>query len=402
MSRPFLSIVLLAFLFGCDTAEGPAPGETRFTHDDGEDEQETQAYFALPDDKGERIDSEELSFHAQTVVDGLMIPWSLAFLPDGMVLITERQGALRLVRDGELESLPMEGTPQVFAQGQGGLLDIALAPDFEDSGWIYLSYSSADAGGSNTSLRRARLDPDNNRLTDQQDLFTGVPLSGGNRHFGGRLVTRDDDILLSIGDRGEQDEAQSLVSHAGSVVRLSVEGSFPEDNPFVDDPDAQPEIWTYGHRNIQGMAVHPVTGEIWSHEHGPQGGDELNILRAGQNYGWPEVTHGSNYDGTPITDMTEQEGMISPLHHWTPAIAPSGMAFVTGDRYPEWAGNLLIGSLVGQELRRVVLDGEEVVHEETLLQGSGRIRDVRMGPDGYIYLSNESTGSIIRLLPADD
>lgn len=386
MKITFLAPLMIAALIGCsDSGNGSTSNDN--TPPSG--------------DTGDRIDSEELSFHVETVVEGLMIPWSIAFLPGGVMLVTERHGALRVVRDGELDPIPVSGVPEVYAQGQGGLLDVVPHPDYANNGWLYLTYSDPGEGGAHTALMRARLDMEQHLLTDQAVLFSGMPKTSATQHFGGRAVVRDGYVFLSTGDRGDMEEAQNLSSHNGSILRLHDDGRVPDDNPFLDQPGAQPEIWTYGHRNVQGLTVHPESGELWSHEHGPRGGDEINIIRAGLNYGWPVITYGVNYDGTPITDNTEQEGMEQPATYWTPSIAPSGMAFVSGDRYPGWQGNLMVGALVGQELRRVVLDGNEVTHQETLLHGLGRIRDVRMGPDGYLYLANETNGTIVRLIPAD-
>lgn len=358
-------------------------------------------YFTTPERTGEVIESESQAFHVQTVVEGLMIPWSMAFLPDGVALITERRGTLRIVQDGELDPVPLDGVPGVFAEGQGGLLDVMLHPDYENNGWIYLTYADPDEEGAHTALMRAKLDLDGHRLVEQEELFSGVPRTNSTRHFGGRMVFRDGYVFVGTGDRGEMDEAQNLASHNGVVIRLHEDGAIPEDNPFVEDAGALPEIWSYGHRNIQGMTLHTASDVIWSHEHGPRGGDEINIIRRGLNYGWPEITHGVDYDGTPISDDTEREGMEQPVTYWTPSIAPSGMTFVSGEQYPQWEGNLLVGALAGQELRRVVLEGEDVADQETLLQGLGRIRDVRMAPDGYIYIADESSGMIVRLVPAE-
>lgn len=358
-------------------------------------------YFPLPEEPGERIDSETMSFHVQTVVDGLSTPWGIAFLPGGITLITERDGSLRIVRNGRLNPVSVNGTPEVFSQSQGGLLDIAAHPDYENNGWIYITYSIDAADGSHTALMRARLDRENHQLTDQEYLFDGEPKTTAGQHFGSRIVFLDGYVYVSSGDRGVMDEAQNLASHNGTIIRLHDDGRIPEDNPFVDEPGAQPEIWSYGHRNVQGMALRPGSQQIWAHEHGPRGGDEVNITGRGLNFGWPEITYGVNYDGTPITDETEREGMEQPVIYWDPSIAPSGMAFVDGNTYPDWTGNSMVGALAGQELRRLVLDGDEVTHQETLLQGRGRIRDVEMGPDGYLYIANETNGSIQRLIPAD-
>lgn len=342
------------------------------------------------------------SFRVITLADGLEHPWGMAFLPDGGVLITERPGRLRLYRNGVLEPEPITGLPRIAPVGQGGLLDIALHPDYRDNGWLYLSYAAAGPGGVGTEVARARLQ--GRRLVDLQRLFALQPKSGTGRHFGSRLrFDRRGYLYITLGDRGDRARAQRLDDHAGSVIRLHDDGRVPRDNPFIDRDGARPEIYSYGHRNPQGMALHP-NGEIWIHEHGPQGGDELNRILAGRNYGWPVITYGVNYViGTPIGEGTAKPGMEQPLHYWVPSIAPSGMAFYRGDRFPAWRGDLFIGSLKFRLLVRLRLDGMTVVDEERLLQGElGRIRDVRNGPDGYLYLlTDESDGKLVRLEPAE-
>lgn len=365
-------------------------------------------YFAGPEYDLERISSDAQDFYVQTVLEGLSVPWGLAFLPDNRVLITERAGSIHIVENGRLREQPLGNVPEVHAHGQGGLLDIALHPEYEKNGWIYITYARPDgSGGSNTALSRMQLD--GYAFTDVELLFSGEPASSRRHHFGSRIVFDDEGyVYFSIGDRGVMDSAQDLSSHTGVVIRLHDDGSVPSDNPFVDPvnlPEGQteirPEIYAYGSRNIQGMKLHPETREIWSHEHGPRGGDEINIIRAGRNYGWPEITHGINYNGSIITPHTAREGMEQPLLHWTPSIAPSGMAFVTGDRYPGWKNSLMVGTLAPRYLHRVALDGERVVSQEELLPGIGRVRDVRLAPDGYLYVATENPGIIYRLIPAD-
>ena len=365
-------------------------------------------YFPAPDQNLERISSDAQDFYVQTVLTGLSVPWGLAFLPDNRVLITERAGRIHIVENGRLREQPLDNVPQVHAHGQGGLLDIALHPDYENNGWIYITYSRPDgSGGSNTALSRMRMD--GYAFTDVELLFSGEPTSNRRHHFGSRIVFDDDGyVYFSIGDRGLMATAQDLSTHAGVVIRLHDDGRVPSDNPFVDpanlpegQTEARPEIYVYGSRNVQGMQLHPETREVWSHEHGPRGGDEINIIRAGLNYGWPEITHGINYDGSIITRDTAREGMEQPLLHWTPSIAPSGMAFVTGDRYPGWKNSLMVGTLAPRYLHRVELDGERVVAQEELLPGIGRVRDVRQAPDGYLYVAAENPGIIYRLIPAE-
>ena len=349
--------------------------------------------------------TEKHALRVDVLVDGLDHPWSLAFLPDGRKLVTERAGRLRIVNaDWTLDPEPVSGLPSSLdTNGQGGLHDVVPHPDFARNGLVYLAYAGRGDGGHGTELARGRLD--GHRLVDTQVLFRALPKSGGGRHFGGRVVLDGNGhVFLTLGDRGDRPRAQDLGDHAGSVIRLNEDGSVPADNPFVNRPGARPEIYTYGNRNVQGAALNPWTGEVWTHEHGPQGGDEVNVIRAGTNYGWPVITYGVNYFiGTSIGEGTHKEGMAQPLHYWDPSIAPSGMAFYDGDRFPEWRGNLLVGSLKFRLLARLELDGEKVVHEERLLEDElGRIRDVRVGPDGHVYLVTDSgNGVIARVSPAD-
>ena len=343
------------------------------------------------------------SLRAATVTEGLEYPWGLAFLPDGRMLVTERPGRLRLVdADGRLHPQPVSGVPAVAAVGQGGLLDVALHPDFARNRWIYLSYAAQGEGGYGTEVVRARLEGQS--LRDLKVVFSMRPKTTAGHHFGSRLVfDRQGYLYITLGDRGDMGRAQRLDDHAGSVIRLHDDGRVPADNPFVALPNALPEKFTLGNRNIQGAALHPATGALWAHEHGPQGGDEINVIRAGVNYGWPVATYGRNYgSGTPIGEGTHMAGTAQPLLQWTPSIAPSGMAFYRGDKFPAWRGNLFVGALRGQMLVRLELDGERIVREERLLENKvGRIRDVRNGPDGYLYLLiDDARGRIVRLEPA--
>ena len=342
------------------------------------------------------------SLRAATVTEGLEYPWGLAFLPDGRMLVTERPGRLRLVdADGRLHPQPVSGVPAVAAVGQGGLLDVALHPDFARNRWIYLSYAAQGEGGYGTEVVRARLEGQS--LRDLKVVFSMRPKTTAGHHFGSRLVfDRQGYLYITLGDRGDMGRAQRLDDHAGSVIRLHDDGRVPADNPFVALPNALPEKFTLGNRNIQGAALHPATGALWAHEHGPQGGDEINVIRAGVNYGWPVATYGRNYgSGTQIGEGTHKAGMAQPLLQWTPSIAPSGIAFYTGDKFPAWRGNLFVGALRGQMLVRLELDGERIVREERLLENKvGRIRDVRNGPDGYLYLLiDDARGRIVRLEP---
>jgi aldose sugar dehydrogenase len=352
--------------------------------------------------QGAAVRSDKHVFNVVPLVSGLQNPWSIAWLPDGRMLVTERPGRVRIVsKDFKLDPEPVQGLPKIVVGGQGGLFEVALHPNYRDNGWIYISYSGPGEGGHGTELMRAKLD--GHRLVEQQVIFRLLPKSDTSVHFGGRIVFDGKGrVFLTLGDRGEMPRAQRLNDHAGSVIRLNDDGTVPKDNPFVNRSDARPEKFTYGNRNMQGAALHPKTGELWTHEHGPQGGDEVNVMRAGRNYGWPVVTYGVNYGfGTKIGEGTQKEGMEQPLHNWVPSIAPSGMAFYEGDKFPNWRGNVLVGSLKDEMLVRLELDGEKIVKEERMLKGAiGRIRDVRVGPDGYVYLlTDERRGVLARLEP---
>lgn len=360
-------------------------------------------YFSHPTETLEVHSSEEFNFTVQTVVEGLEFPWGVAFLPNGNVLITERDsGNLMLVRDGVLVEDPIGGVPEVSERGQGGLLDVELHPNYDENGWIYITYSKRGEVGQNTSLIRAKYDEETHSLTDLEELFAGTPTTEGGAHFGGRIVFDHDGYLFfAIGDRGRMDTAQDITNSHGNLYRLNDDGTIPSDNPFVGI-EGMDEIYSYGHRNIQGMDVHPETGIVWTNEHGPRGGDELNIQdKPGANYGWPVISYGINYDGSIITEETEKEGMEQPVVEWTPSIAPSGLAFVSGDKYPAWNGNALNGALAFQLISRIVLDGDAFVHEERIVEGIGRIREVQQGPDGYIYFTNESNGTLNRIIPVE-
>lgn len=349
-------------------------------------------------------------FRVVTVAEGLEHPWSIAFLPGGDMLVTERPGRLRIVRDGTLLPDAVSGVPEVFAEGQGGLLDVVPHPDFANNRLLYLSYSKPLAEGSTTAVVRGRFEGD--QLSDVEEIFEAE--SRGRGHYGSRLAfDGNGHVFISVGDRQappsgdlESHPAQDLSNHHGTVLRLHDDGRVPADNPFVDQAGARPEIFSYGHRNIQGLAIHPETGAVWANEHGPQGGDEVNLVRPGLNYGWPVVGFGVNYrSGQAIHEGTQREGMESPVHVWVPSIATSGALVYTGERFPEWGGNLFVGGLAGEQLARLTLDGQRVVHEETLLVGPGRVRDVRQGPDGFIYLAIDHRGGeptpIVRLEPIE-
>ncbi|MBB6005370.1 PQQ-dependent sugar dehydrogenase [Arcicella rosea] len=339
----------------------------------------------------------------ETVVTGLNVPWGIAFLPNGDMLVTERTGQLRLVHEGKLVAEPIQGLPAIVSKGQGGLLDIKLHPNYVKNGWIYFTYSSPAAEGetgkgSNTALMRAKLV--GNTLTEQKVVFKATPNVTTNHHYGGRIAfDRAGYLFLTVGERGQQDEAQKLTTFQGKVVRLHDDGTVPTDNPFVGKEGARPEIYSYGHRNPQGFVINPTTGDLWEHEHGPQGGDEVNILKKGANYGWPAITFGIGYDNAVISSDTARAGMEQPITYYRPSIAPCGMTFVTSKKFPDWKGNLLIGSLKFHYIKRCVIKNNKVVSQETIFENIGRVRDIKEGPDGNIYVAVESTGSIVKISP---
>ena len=332
------------------------------------------------------------------IVPELQNPWGFAFLPDGSILINEKSGKMIHFKNGE--KTPITGLPKIELLGQGGLMDIELHPNYKQNGWLYISYvSSNDANnGAHTSILRAKLEA--NKLVQQEVLYKALPNTTAGQHFGSRIAFDNEGYLyFSIGERGDRDtNPQDITRDGGKIYRLHDDGTIPEDNPFINAPNAKKAIYSFGHRNPQGMVKHPDTGEIWTHEHGPRGGDEINIIQAGKNYGWPIITYGINYHGTKITDKTSLQGMEQPLHYWDPSIAPSGMAFITTDIYPNWKGNLLVGSLKFQYLDRCVLKNNQVVSEERLLDNIGRVRSVNQGPDGYIYVGVENIG-IVKIIP---
>lgn len=345
----------------------------------------------------------EADLKVDTVASGLKMPWATTFLPNGDLLVTERVGKLRLVKKGVLDPQDISGLPEILYKGQGGLLDVQLHPDYAKNGWIYISYSSpkaegeeGDDGGANTGLIRAKLK--DHALTDVQKLFKALPNVKGGNHFGGRIVfDKKGYVFLSLGERGQKENSQNLGKDQGKVVRLHEDGKIPADNPFVKTPGARPEIWTYGHRNPQGMTIHPTTGVIWAHEHGPQGGDELNIVQKGKNYGWPLITFGIDYDNSIISKDTARAGMEQPVTYWKPSIAPSGMTFVTSSQFKDWNGDLIVGSLKFQYLQHLTVKGNKVTGREIIFNKLGRVRDVRQGPDGNLYVVLENSGKIVRI-----
>jgi len=349
------------------------------------------------------VKTDDYSLRVKTLTTGLKHPWGLAFLPDGRMLVTERAGRLRLIAEnGVLDPESITGLPQIEVDGQGGLLDIVLHPNYAKNGWLYLSYVASNKHGSGTEVARFRLD--GYRLKDFQSIFRMEPKLSGTRHFGSRLLfDKQGYLYITLGDRGDKERAQQLSDHIGTVIRLHDDGSVPIDNPFRNHRNAKAEIYTYGNRNVQGIAQNPWTKAIWAHEHGPQGGDEVNVLRSGVNYGWPVITYGVNYGwGTQIGEGSAKEGMAQPIHYWVPkSIAPSGMAFYDGNQFPDWRGDLFLGALRDQMLVRLEIEGEKVIQEEHLLKGKlGRIRNVKIGADGYLYLLvDASNGKLVRLEP---
>ena len=357
----------------------------------------------------ETFETEGPSIHVRTVADGLSHPWALAFLPDGSMLVTERPGTLRHVTAEGKVSEPIAGVPEVDARGQGGLLDVALDPDFEQNRLVYLSYAEAGDGGNGTAVARGVLGADQAALSEVEVIFRQQPKADSTKHFGSRLVfDGQGHLFVTLGERSDEEfrgQAQDLDSHLGKIVRIHPDGSVPEDNPFVGQDGTLPEIWSYGNRNVQAAAINPETGVLWEIEHGPMGGDEVNIVEPGANYGWPIVSHGLNYDGTIVgSGEAHAEGVVDAIKTWTPVIAPSGMIFYEGDAFPEWQGDLFVGGLAATALVRLELEGDSVTGEERLLESLGlRIRDVVEGPDGALYLlTDEANGEILRVAPAGD
>ena len=344
-----------------------------------------------------------------TLAEGLANPWSLAFLPDGGILVTERSGQLRVVRDGRLDPEPVSGVPESVYAGQGGLLEVSLHPDYAENGQLYLTYAKAGEQGATTALARATFD--GTGLHDVEDIFVADAWATTNLHYGSRLAWAPDGTLfMTVGERNMRNRAQDPGDHAGSIVRLNDDGSVPDDNPFIGQDGFRPEIYSYGHRNPQGLMIHPDTGELWTNEHGPQGGDEVNVVTAGGNYGWPVITFGREYSGAVITDQPWQAGMQQPLAYWVPSIGVSGMTAYTGDAFPEWRGSVFVGGLAGRSagVHRIGFDVDGPDERESILSELGaRIRDVRQGPDGYLYVVTDAntareaaSGTLLRLEPA--
>ena len=387
--RLLLTTLLATFLLACDPAADT-----------------TQSSVAGAPDRAAETGAPTTMLTAAGVTHEVVFPfedilWGFTWLPDGRMLATVKDGRFLLI-DGE-NSTEISGVPEVRDAGQGGLLDVLLDQDFASNRYVYLTWSRSEDGGEKgfTSVGRGRLSDDGTQLENFTSLYDGGPATDKGQHYGSRMVWGPEDghLYFTIGDRGNRDEnPQDTTRDGGKVYRIAADGSIPSDNPFVNAPNAKTAIYSFGHRNLQGMTVHPESGDIWEHEHGPRGGDEVNVIEAGKNYGWPVITYGINYDGTQITQEVAKEGMEQPLHYWVPSIAPSGMAFVTGDRYPGWENDLLVGSLKYSYIKLVHLDGKEVTGEQDIIKNIGRVRDVRMGPDNYIYASIEGTG-IVRVIP---
>ncbi len=357
--------------------------------------------LTLPTGPGQK----SVALQTDTVVTGLKTPWAVAILPDGDMLVTERGGTLRLVHNGKLDPNPIGDVPEVLAKGQGGLLDVVLHPDYAKNGWLYLTYASphasgeaGDADGANTALMRAKLE--NHKLVDKKVLFKATPNVKSNPHFGGRVAfDKEGYLYLSLGERGQKKESQDPMNHLGTVVRLYDDGRVPKDNPFVGNKKGLEAVYSYGHRNPQGLALDPVSGKMWEHEHGPQGGDEVNIVKKGANFGWPAITFGIDYDNSIISEDTARAGMEQPVIYWRPSIAPCGMAFVTSPKFPDWKGDLLVGSLKFNYVMHCTVKGDQITKQEKILEGIGRVRTIREGADGNIYVVAENSGSVFRVSP---
>lgn len=376
----YFSISLLLAIFSCNDKDDAA-------------QVEPEEVFT-----GEVIESEQQKFGVVKITEELSNPWGIAFLPDGRILVTERAGSIRIVKDGKLLEERISGVPQVYAQGQGGLLDIQLHPDYAKNGWIYLSYSKPGPGGAGTTVARTKLN--GNSFTDFQELFSAQPFNTSGVHFGSRIAFDGKGyIFFSCSERGTMENAQTLTNHLGKIIRLHDDGRVPTDNPFVNTPNAKPEIWSYGHRNPQGLIFDKENNLLIEHEHGPRGGDEINIIQKGKNYGWPSISYGINYDGTVLTDKTSLPGMEQPIWYYVPSIAPCGMVKITGEKYPGWKGNLLIGALALRHISRVEISNGKYVKHEKLLQDFARFRAIVQGPDGFIYAATESPGTLIKLVP---
>ncbi|WBL23528.1 PQQ-dependent sugar dehydrogenase [Zunongwangia sp. HRR-M8] len=390
MKKSLLTIGIATMLFACaEDAKNKDKAENENITDAPQQEQ-SKVPDPIPAETNE-------NYTTEMVVDGIQIPWGIDFLPDGSMLISDKSGEMIHFKDGKTQKL--SNVPEVYIRGQGGLLDVAVHPDYKNNGWIYFTYASpeGEGEGGNTALGRAKIE--GTKLSDVEVLYKAAPNTTRGQHFGSRITfDKDGYLYFSAGERGARDvNPQDITRDNGKIYRLNDDGSIPRDNPFVGKENAKEAIYSYGHRNPQGMLLNPETGEIWVHEHGPQGGDEINIVKAGANYGWPIVTYGENYDGTPITEERTKPEFEDPIFYWLPSIAPSGFEYVTSDKYPELKGNLLAGSLKFQYLELLVLDGKKITKREKLVENVGRLRDVVEGPDGIIYLGVEGKG-ILKLI----
>jgi aldose sugar dehydrogenase len=346
------------------------------------------------------IQSEKQKFQVDTITSDLKNPWGITFLSDQRILVTERAGEIRIIENGKLIAEKLEGVPVVFANGQGGLMDITLHPDYKENGWIYLSYSKPGNDGGGTTIARAKVQ--GNKLVELQELFSASPFSDSGLHFGSRIVFDGKGYMFfSSGERGKMENAQTLENHLGKILRLHDDGRVPADNPFVNTKGAKPEIWSYGHRNPQGLVYDRETNTLYDIEHGPKGGDELNKVEKGRNYGWPVITWGINYDGKPISDIQQKEGMEQPIRYWVPSIGPCGAVQVTSDKYPNWKNNILVGALAHMHVARVELENGKYVKEEKLLDKVGRVRAIAQSPEGYLYVATENPGMLVRLVPVE-
>lgn len=338
------------------------------------------------------------SFTAEKLYEGFNNPWGMTWLPDGRMLVTERAGDILIFKNDKFTGEKLSGVPEVVSKGQGGLLDIQIDPDFVKNGWMYISYSKPMEGGASTAVTRFKLK--GNQLIEKKDIFVAKPVLKADFHFGSRIVfDKAGYLYVSVGERGTQPKVQELDNDHGKIHRIYPDGRIPTDNPYAGQAGSSASIWTYGHRNPQGMVYDAANDRIWAVEHGPKGGDELNLIQKGKNYGWPKTSYGINYDGTILTEFKEMEGVENPARYWVPSIGPCGMAIVTSSKYPDWKGNLLVGALAFRHVARVELDGTKYVTEEKLLQDVGRVRHVSQSPDGYLYVLTEGPGLLLKLVP---
>ncbi|MDT0645171.1 PQQ-dependent sugar dehydrogenase [Zunongwangia sp. F260] len=388
MKKLLLILVAIITLHAC--GENGKSTDTATAAQDSAEEITTET--SVPEPIPAESTSESYSY--EVVVSDMQIPWGFTFMPDGSMLITEKSGEIIHFKDGTKQQI--KGVPEVYDRGQGGLLDIVLHPNYEETGWIYISYASPEGSeeGGNTAVMRGKLE--NGSFTNKEVLYKASPNTTKGQHFGSRIVFDNEGYLyFTAGERGARDEnPQDITRDNGKVYRLNDDGTIPESNPFTENENAKKAIFSYGHRNPQGMILHPGTGEVWLHEHGPQGGDEINVIKKGENYGWPEVTYGENYGGGAITDETSNPEMEDPIFYWLPSIAPSGMAYITSEKFPELKGDLLVGSLKFQYIEHLTLDGNKIEKREKILEEIGRVRDVRQGPNGDIFAAIEGTGII--------